>query len=170
MLASCLLAAAFIPIFTALRSSHTTASLNEMHVLARRRARTILSNVASHPFQEIKKRATGDTPPSVPGLPQEGNAIQFAIRNGTADITDIQGQNPDYDLALLRDYEAKANSMEEAGAETKVYFYDFADAGDPGLGRLTVHISWKDAAAGFATRHYVASRFVEDPFHWERAK
>ena len=162
LIASTLLVAAFIPIYTAIRGTHRTASLNELHVLARRRARRVLAHLAGHTYPDLVDKATGDSPPSgVPVLPSEGAEILFRLRSAAEEEIDLTAQIDDMPFGVLDSYKDRVDAM-----TVRAYFYEFPD--EPGLARISVHVSWKDPAAGGNTRHYVGLRFVEDPFHWRR--
>jgi len=162
LIASALLVAAFIPIYSAIRGTHRTASLNEYHILARRRARRALAHVSAHPYDHIQERATGEAPPSgIPGLPTEGLEVRFRLRTGTEEETDLSTQVENLSFTMLSAYKDQLDLM-----ETKVYFHEFPD--EPGLARLAAHAKWTDPGAGGKERNYVALHFIEDPFHWRR--
>lgn len=162
LIASTLLVSAFIPIYTAIRGTHRTAALNELHVLARRRARRVMAHLAGHTYPDLVDKATGDAPPSgVPSLPQEGAELLFALRTGEEEEADLSLQLPDLPFGVLDSYRDRVDTM-----TVRAFFYEFPD--EPGLARISVMVSWKDPAAGGKMRHYVALRFVEDPFHWRR--
>lgn len=162
LIASTLLVAAFIPIYTAIRGTHRTAALNELHVLARRRARRVLAHLAGHTYPDLVDKATGGAPPSgVPSLPPEGAELLFSLRTAAEEEIDISAQIEDLPFGVLDGYKDRVETM-----TIRAYFYEFPD--EPGLARISVHVSWKDVAAGGNIRNFVGLRFVEDPFHWRR--
>lgn len=163
LIASAVLVAAFLPIYSAIRGAHVNTALNEHHILARRRARRVLAHVTAHPFQDVRERATGDAPPSgIPGLPEEGSEIRFKLLSGDEEEIQLASELNNMPFGMLEQYKEKIDLM-----EVHSYFYEFPD--EPGLARISVHVSWKDPGSGRAPdRHFVALRFLEDPFHWRR--
>jgi len=147
-----LLTAAFIPVYTMVQGNQRSAYLNELHVLARRRARRVHAYVVGHPYWQIKARALGDAPPSgVPGLPEEGYEIAVPILSGASEALLLDA--PD---GQLDGYVARVDKM-----EVRAYFHEL----EPGIGRLAVHSAWKDPTTD-KDRFHVSVRFLEDPFHW----
>lgn len=155
LIAVALLTAAFIPVYSLVQGNSQSAFMNEMHVLARRRAMRVHAYLAGHPFWRLAKRSeSGSPPPSgVPGLPEEGLEIDVPILSGASEALLLDA--PD---GLLDMYVARVDKM-----EVRAYFHEFPD--EPGLARISVHVKWK---TDNKDRFFVSSRFLEDPFHWRQ--
>lgn len=159
LIAAALLTAAFLPIYGLIQGNQTNAYLNELHVLARRRARRVMAYVIAHPYDQIKARAeNGDPPPTgVHGMPEEGAEILVPLETGAQEAALLQLEE---DQALT--YIARVDGMEH-----HCYFHEFTD--QPGLGRLVVWVRWMDPVSK-KDRNFIDVAFVEDPFHWVEAQ
>lgn len=154
LIACALLAAAFIPVYSLIQGNQQTAYLNELQILARRRALRALAALMGHPYHELEKRAQGDAPPAgIVGLPAEGAEIPLALPPAKEDAL-LLGM-PE---TILQGYIGRIDGM-----TTRAFFHEL----DPGLGRVSVLVTWKDPTSE-AERSYATVRFVEDPFHWRQ--
>lgn len=151
LIAAALLTAAFIPVYSLVQGNQKNAYMNELHVLARRRAKRVIAYLAGHPYWQIKARATGDAPPDFPGLPDEGTGIEVPILTGAREALLLDAPE-----GQLDGYVRRVDKM-----DVRTFFHEL----EPGLGRISVLVTWEDPTSGQG-RFFVAVRFVEDAFHW----
>ncbi len=149
LLASAILAAAFVPIYTLIQGGQRSAYLNELQVLARRRAFRALAYLGGHPYPMLRTLAVGGPPPGdIPFLPTEGSEIEVPLPTGESER--------EFEAApgtILDSYVRRVDSL-----RLKVFFHEL----QPGLGRLAAVSRWEDPT-NRKPRYYVALRYVSDP-------
>lgn len=155
LICSAILAAAFVPVYTAVQGSQRSAYLNELAILGRRRAYRALAYVRGHAYAEIAARANGEAPPDVPGLPPEGREIEVALPTSEEELAAEAAPGD-----MLTAYKARIDKM-----RLKVFFHEL----EPGLGRLAAVARWVDPTNG-KPRYFVGFEMVEDPFRFQGRK
>lgn len=151
LICSAILAAAFLPVYTSVQGSQTSAYLNELNVLGRRRAYRILNYVRSQNYGVLQNQAQGDAPPSgIRGLPEEGREIAVLLPTGEQEAEDEAAPGPN----MLVSYAKRVDSM-----RYKCFFHELS----PGLARISVVVRWTDPT-NRKPRDFVALTYVEDPY------
>lgn len=154
VVASALLVAVAVPIYSLLQSSAHTAHLDEFQVLARRRARKALAVVSGHTARELLRAARGGPPPADladPRLGPESRELFLPLPASGLDLTleNLPREAQRYYLRRIATVPVRA----------------FVEELEPGLIRLGVLVTWVDPASRTG-RHLVLTRFLGDPFPW----
>lgn len=156
ILASAIMAAAFIPVYSLMQGNQRVAYLNELQIVARRRAARVLAGLVGLPYGELRAAATGGGPPTdVRFMPPEGKALTLALPAAADDLEPQQAP-----ARMLEGYEKKVDKM-----RVEAYFHEL----EPGFGRLAVLVRWDDPTGVKKESSFVGLRFVEEPFAYGRS-
>lgn len=156
LIASGIMAAAFLPLYTLLQQSQQVAYLDEFHVLARRRARRAAALLEGHSYLSLLQAATGGPPPAGldPRLSTDSREVFVPLPPpGAPDVTLETLPEP-----ALKDFLSRSGSM-----PIHAYLQEVA----PGFGRLAVLVTWRDPISQ-DEKYFVQVRYLEDPFRWRR--
>lgn len=156
LLASALLVAAVIPLYTLIGTSDHIAYLDEFQVLARRRALEALSVLEGHPPAFLLQAATGGPPPLElrdPRLSPSAREVFLPLPASGLDVTleNLPRDAQRYYLSRVAHVPVRA----------------FVEELEPGLIRLSVMVTWVDPVSRTG-RSLVSCRLVEAPFPWVR--
>lgn len=154
LLASALLIACILPIYTLIGSTQHNAYLDEFQVLARRRALQALSVLAGHRPARLLKAATGGPPAAEiqdPLISATAREVYLPIPEGGLDVTleNIPKEAQEYYLSRVSRVPVRA----------------FVDELEPGLVRVSVLVSWVDPVSQTG-RNLIVARLLEGPFPW----
>jgi hypothetical protein len=140
LFASALLVIALGPILGLLLRSHHIATLDELHLLARREAARAETRLRGLAYQELLDRAVGETPP--PELDE-----RLAPASQSIDLASLPGALGNDDLARRLEDMRIENHLQEL---------------EPGLARLSTLVRWTDPSSR-RPRHHVRIAYFEDP-------
>lgn len=154
LIASALLIACILPIYTLIGSSQHNAFLDEFQVLARRRALQALSVLAGHPPARLLAAATGGSPATEiqdPLITSKAREVYLPLPEGGLDITleNIPKEAQDYYLSRVARVPVRA----------------FIEEIEPGLIRISVLVSWVDPVSQ-SGRNLIVTRLIEGAFPW----
>jgi hypothetical protein len=140
LFASALLVIALAPILGLLLRSHHVATLDELHLLARREAARAEARLRGLAYRELLDLAVGQTPP--PGLDE-----RLAPASQSIELASLPGALGNEGLTRLLEGMRIESHLQEL---------------EPGLARLSTLVRWTDPSS-LRPRHHVRIAYFEDP-------